>query len=361
MATTDDLNYVRNRLDVPLPSPAFDLDPLRSSDVVETVNNVLTAYREQQRRAIEGQVVGESDPRRVYATADELRERRATTRLFLAAQVGIAGMAIGGLVGLAALAGSLEAPIALATWVALTGLAGSFLVYRQAINERKHSPEGIALLQDWYQYDLGRRQVEGSVAVAKAYADAVRLDAEGRVEGYRANRAALAGELATPPALPSPRRRPVRFEPPNWEDDQGPKPVFEQDPTVTPPSPAPLTTVSEPRRPRPDALQVELARWVKTLFAISEDGEFINVTAGGAIKGGTPWAARSPLPDAQKKKALALFGLLDPPLVYREEGNGARWRLNLADYPTSSVAVKALAAAWGANQDDRPTDRTDRP
>lgn len=123
---------------------------------------MISGYFDQQRAALAA--VQEDTSRGGYlSNADQVAERRKTSRLYLSFYVIVVALVAGGLVLLAHGAGYIDAGGSFATWLALTGGVALLLGWRRHGDEFAHSPEGIARhLADWHgsvaQYEAETRR-----------------------------------------------------------------------------------------------------------------------------------------------------------------------------------------------------------
>lgn len=314
-------------------------DLVRRADVVHTVDRMISGYFDQQRAALAA--VQEDTSRGGYlSNADQVAERRKTSRLYLSFYVIVVALVAGGLVLLAHGAGYIDAGGSFATWLALTGGVALLLGWRRHGDEFAHSPEGIARhLADWHgsvaQYEAETRrksirweyQAEATRQQAQAEAAAeARRQAELRIVEIEARRRAAEAQREALNRNPHEGRFNVVIQ-------------AETPPTV---QEAPGGAIDEAGEPfdlaeaqNGAAWPAALMQWVASLY---EDG----ATAGnGVIKGQTPWAARSPWVDADKTNARRVCCELRPKLI--EPSAGGRWRLRIEQFESPDLALQLLS------------------
>lgn len=291
-------------------------DIIRRQDVVDQVGRIIDVYQDQQRAAL-ATVQHDATRDGYLSTADQVAERRKTSRLYLLTYAGVSALTMAGLVILAALAGALDTPASVAVWLTGTGVVTLVLAWVRHGDEFKHSPEGIArhvvdAHWDLSSYEAETRRLslqweyhaerERQQAAVQAAADA-RQQAAMRLEEIEARR----------------RFNEARFQP-----------------TMTPD----VSQLSEPvddagDEPMPTTWQRDLLAWVGELYA--GDG----MTTDGIVRIRAPWSARSSWHDADAAKAKELCTAGRPRFLLASSGN--QWRVNLELFPTAEVAVQYLS------------------
>ena len=306
------VNYVDAEPGVAMPRA----DIIRRGDVVDQVGRLIDVYQEQQRAAL-ATVQADATRGGYLSDANQVAERRKTSRLYLLTYAGVSALTMAGLVILAALAGALNTPASIAVWLTGTGIVTLVLAWVRHGNEFEHSPEGIArhvvnahwdlssyeaetrrLSLQWeYRAELRRQQ-----AAAQAAADA-RAQAADRVREIEARRQMQAERFATQQAE-------------TWNVYQ---PIVMAD--------------AEPDAGAVTSWHDDLVAWVGELFAT--DG----MTAAGVIKGRVPWSQRSEWAPADKEAARRVCCSLRPALIVQAEGGRWRWKLELADSAETALRI----------------------
>ena len=306
------VNYVDAEPGVAMPRA----DIIRRGDVVDQVGRLIDVYQEQQRAAL-ATVQADATRGGYLSTADQVRERRRTSGMYLAFYVLIVGMVSGGLVLLAYGAGYVGAGGAFAAWLTMTGGLALGLGWQRHGDELRLTPEDIAhhvidahenlalhesetrrLSLQWeYRAELRRQQ-----AAAQAAADA-RAQAADRVREIEARRQMQAERFATQQAE-------------TWNVYQ---PIVMAD--------------AEPDAGAVTSWHDDLVAWVGELFAT--DG----MTAAGVIKGRVPWSQRSEWAPADKEAARRVCCSLRPALIVQAEGGRWRWKLELADSTETALRI----------------------
>lgn len=286
-------------------------DIIRRGDVVDQVGRLIDVYQEQQRAAL-ATVQADATRGGYLSTADQVAERRKTSRLYLLTYAGVSALTMAGLVILAALAGALNTPASIAVWLTGTGIVTLVLAWVRHGNEFEHSPEGIArhvvnahwdlssyeaetrrLSLQWeYRAELRRQQ-----AAAQAAADA-RAQAADRVREIEARRAMQSERMMQ-----------------QAETDNN------------------YMAIAEPDAVAVTSWHDDLLTWVGELFAT--DG----MTATGVIKGRVPWSQRSEWSPADKEAARRVCCSLRPALIVQAEGGRWRWKLELADSAETALRI----------------------
>jgi len=304
----------------PVATPRAEL--LRREDIMRTVEGVLDTYNTQQRaviQSLQGETVG---GRGFLSDADQVRERRKTSALYLAAYGAVAAMTIGGLAYLATLAG-VNGAVAFAGWMTGTGGLTLYLAWRRHGDEFAHSPEGIA-----------RLVVEAHWALSEYEAETRRLALrwEHQAEARRQRAAEQAAEHGRQLAALrveelNARRRAIEAQRASRQEAlQAPFVAHEVQPIE-----------SAEEAPQGAATwQAELLNWVANLYAPGA------TTKEGIIKGRVPWAARSPWVESDKAAAKRVCCELRPKLIVPSDGG--RWRLRVEAFPDAEQALRLLSA-----------------
>ena len=306
------VNYVDAEPGVAMPRA----DIIRRGDVVDQVGRLIDVYQEQQRAAL-ATVQADATRGGYLSDANQVAERRKTSRLYLLTYAGVSALTMAGLVILAALAGALNTPASIAVWLTGTGIVTLVLAWVRHGNEFEHSPEGIARHVVNAHWDLSSYEAETrrlslqweyaaeqrrQQAAAQAATDA-RQQAADRVREIEARRQMQAERFATQQAE-------------TWNVYQ---PIVMAD--------------AEPDAGAVTSWHDDLVAWVGELFAT--DG----MTAAGVIKGRVPWPQRSEWAPADKEAARRVCCSLRPALIVQADGGRWRWKLELADSAETALRI----------------------
>jgi hypothetical protein len=304
----------------PVATPRAEL--LRREDIMRTVEGVIDTYNTQQRAVIQS-LQGETVSGRGFLSdADQVRERRKTSALYLATYGTVAGITIAGLAYLATLAG-LSGAVALAGWMAGTGGLTLYLAWRRHGDEFAHSPEGIA-----------RQLVDAHWSLSEYEAETRRLALrwEHQAEARRQRAAEQAAEHGRQLAA-------LRVEELNARQ----RAIEAQRSGAIEPLQAPKThhevqsIESATETPQGAATwQQALLEWVAGLYVPGA------ITEEGVIKCRVPWAARSPWVESDKAAAKRACCELRPKLIVPSDGG--RWRLRVEAFPDAEQALRLLSA-----------------
>ena len=320
---------------VTIEPPRADL--VRRQDVVNVVDRLVDGYMTQQ-GALLDQVRQESTGNGYLSGADQVRERRRTSGMYLTAYGMVSGLTMGGLACLGTLAG-MEGAAALAGWMFGTGALTMALTWLRHGDEFKHSPEGIARhLLDWH----------GSIAEYESETRRLSIqwehDAEQRRQGAQERASADGRALAQlrVDELAERRRnieaqteRRMYAEPAQTlQDGTGRTEAALQVQSVDDDAETP-TTGAPPDSDGP-AWQAALIAWVAGLY--STPGA---VTDGGVIRQQSPWAARSSWTEADKREAQRVCVSMRPALI--EQVEGGRWRLRREMFADADQAMYILS------------------
>jgi hypothetical protein len=306
-------------------------DLIRRADVVQTVDRMIDGYMTQQRTLLD-QVQGETTHNGFLSGADQVRERRKTSGMYLTTYGMVSGLTMGGLAYLGALAG-VEGAAALAVWMFGTGALTMLLAWARHGDEFKHSPEGIARhLLDWHgsiaEYESETRRLSlqwehaaeerRQAAQERAAADGRAL-AELRVKELDARRRTIEAQ----------RAQMYAESPQTLQDGAGRTEAALQVSAIENDDATPTGGAVG------DGWQGALVQWVASLYDAGA------ITEGGIIKGRVPWAARSPWVDADKAEAKRVCTLARPALI--EQADGGRWRLRIEAFSTVDQALAVLS------------------
>jgi len=314
---------------VTIEPPRADL--IRRQDVVQTVDRMIDGYMTQQRGLLD-QVQGETTHAGFLSGADQVAERRRTSRLYLGYYLAVTATVSGGLVLLAHGAGFVDAGGSFATWLALTGGLAALIGYRRHGDELALTPESIALrVVDAHEnvalYESETRRLsirwehdaeERRQAAQEKAAEHGRQLAQLRIEELDARRRNIEAQRAQMYAEPAQTaidglgRTEAALQVSAFENDD-----------ATPTGGA-----------VGDGWQAALVTWVASLYDAGA------ITEGGIIKGRVPWAARSPWVETDKADARRVCTLARPALI--EPTDGGRWRLRVEVFTDADQALYIL-------------------
>ena len=304
---------------------------IKRGDVVNVVERMIDGYMTQQRGLLD-QVQGETTHSGFLSGADQVRERRKTSGMYLTAYGVVSGLTMGGLTYLGTLAG-MDGATALAGWMFGTGALTMLLTWVRHGDEFKHSPEGIARhLLDWHgsiaEYESETRRLsirwehdaeERRQAAQEKAAEHGRQLAQLRIEELDARRRTIEAQRAQMYAEPAQTaidglgRTTAALQVQSIDD----APTDDSSGAVG------------------DGWQGALVQWVASLYDAGA------VTDAGVIRGRVPWAARSPWVDQDKADAKRVCTLARPALI--EQADGGRWRLRVEVFTDVDQALQVLS------------------
>lgn len=329
------VNFVAAEPSITIEPPRADL--IRRQDIVEVTGKMIDGYMTQQ-GALLDQVQGETTHSGFLSGADQVRERRKTSGMYLGYYLAVTATVSGGLVLLAHGAGFVDAGGSFATWLALTGGLAALIGYRRHGDEFKHSPEGIARhLLDWhgeiasYESETRRLSIEW-----EHEAERRRQEAQERAAEHGRQLAQLrVAELDA-------RRRTIEAQTErraftDWRTDTVQTAIdgagrAETGLQVQSIDDAPTDDSSGAVG---DSWQAALVTWVASLY---DPG---NVTDGGIIRQRAPWAARSPWLESDKAEARRVCVTMRPALI--EPAAGGQWRLRREIFTDADQALQILS------------------
>ena len=317
-------------------------DLVRRQDVVQVVDRMIDGYMTQQ-GALLDQVQGETTRSGFLSGADQVRERRRTSGMYLSYYVGVTGLVAGGLVLLAHGAGYLDAGGSFATWLAITGGLALWLGYRRHGDEFKHSPEGIArhvIDAHWdvasYESETRRKAIEWEhdaearrQAAQERAAEHGRQLAQLRVDELAERRKAIEAQTERR-AFTDWRTEPVQ----TLQDGAGQAQTALQVQSVDDDREAPTTGATGDTGGA--GWQAALLQWVAGLY--STPGA---LTDDGIIRQRAPWAARSSWLEGDKAQAKRVCCTLRPALI--EPAAGGQWRLRREMFTDADQALQILS------------------
>lgn len=314
----------------PQPVQPQRTDIVKRQDIIDQFGRIVDVYQEQQRNLLG--TVQQSNASGLFSSAEQVAERRRTSRMYLLFYGSVSGAAMAGLMIFAWRNGWSDGPGAFAFWLVGTALVTGLLAWRRHGQELQLVPEAILRhIVDWYgwiaEYEAHTRrkamrwefEADERRAAAAAEANAhARSMAQLRIAEMETTRRTWQ-ERATYDMPVAPAAEIAASAPPAAQDDAAPRP-----------SPlAPETT-----------WQAVLLAFFAALYDRDSAG-WLNMTDRGVITTQVPWSARAPLPDADKQRMLDVAARQRPAIV--EQGNGGRWRLKLELFSTADDTVRVLS------------------
>lgn len=313
-----------------------DVEPVETSlirreDVIDGFGRLVDIYGEQQRQGIEARrvVAGEivdSSPVRL-SSAEELKQRRWTSLMYLVAQVIVIAIAVAGAVLVAA-----PEDVRLPAWLLATGFGAAVVIWLQHRKEQQLSPEGLQSLRDWYGFQIDQVEAQSRRVLVQAQADVYRLYGQADLEARQAQRQALDLEGRRLESQLS-RRDEARRQ--RWEDI-----VEETVETVAPTVEETVFSTVGTFAPTLGTVDPTLAVVLKTVVDLYDQVD----PGNPLIKSALPWSARSTAMSPEAKgRVVEAMSRLDPPLIELKNG---RYYLNVAHYSGPKRASRVLSMAW---------------
>lgn len=317
---------------------------LRREDIIEGFGDLVSVYKDQQRRSLDGQVVvgdyfdrGASSSAPLLSTADELAERRKTSVFYIFAQVIVIALGMAGAVMVVA-----PEDARLPFWLLATGLGAATVIAYQHHREQNLSPEALQAQRDRHDFWIAESDLESRKILIEAQADVYRTYANADLEARQAQRQALDLEAKRIDASMKRRDEDRRRR---WEDIAGagaPATVLETvEPTVETVGETVFSTETtvETVGETVESVDPTLTLVLKTVVGFYDQVNPQNPL----IKSAIPWSARSTAmsPDA-KAKVNDVLSRLDPPLIELRNG---RYYLNVGAYGPRRAA-RVLTVAW---------------
>ena len=309
----------------PAPQPAPRTDIIRRQDVIDGVGRLVDVYQEQQ-QAMLG-TVQQAAHSGSFSTAEQVRERRYTSGMYLVFYALVVAMAMFGLTLIAWRNGLVDGYAGFAAWLVGTGAFALWLAWVRHGQEMEQTPEAVARhIVDWH----------GSVAEYDARTRRKALQWEFEAEERR--QAAADADNAHARQMAQLRIAEMESRQRMQADRQ----------TLDAPRPAPIdppAITQHDDAPRPSPLapettwQAVLLTFVASLYERESTG-WRNITERGIITAQVPWSARATLPAADKQRMLDVMRQR-PAIV--EQGDGGRWRLRVELFSTVDGTVGLLS------------------
>ena len=305
------------------PTPRTDI--IRRQDIIDGVGRLVDVYQEQQ-QAMLG-TVQQAAHSGSFSTAEQVRERRYTSGMYLVFYALVVAMAMFGLTLIAWRNGLVDGYAGFAAWLVGTGAFALWLAWVRHGQEMEQTPEAVARhIVDWH----------GSVAEYDARTRRKALQWEFEAEERR--QAAADADNAHARQMAQLRIAEMESRQRMQADRQ----------TLDAPRPAPLdppAITQHDDAPRPSPLapettwQAVLLTFVASLYERESTG-WRNITERGIITAQVPWSARATLPAADKQRMLDVMRQR-PAIV--EQGDGGRWRLRVELFSTVDGTVGLLS------------------
>ena len=331
-------NYVSAGPEV-MRAPRSDL--VRRQDVIDQVAGLVDIYRQQQATALEA-VHADATRNGYLSTAEQVRERRKLTRLYLLTYASVSALTVGGLAYLAMLAG-VDGALSVAGWMAGTGALTLVLTWIRHGDEFRHSPEGIArhvVDAHWslseYEAETRRKAIawehhaeaRRQMAATQSAADA-RQATLLRMQELEARRKAVEGQRLSDTPL---------CEGCHSVGHQAP---IEGTPAASAAAPVSCdlsTNIDDHSAASAATVDTDwrtfLIIWISSLYEPGATNE------GGVIKGRVPWAQRSNWPALEKAAAQRACCRQRPALIVAADGG--RWRLRKELFNDAEQALHIL-------------------
>ena len=305
------------------PTPRTDI--IRRQDIIDGVGRLVDVYQEQQ-QAMLG-TVQQAAHSGSFSTAEQVRERRYTSGMYLVFYALVVAMAMFGLTLIAWRNGLVDGYAGFAAWLVGTGAFALWLAWVRHGQEMEQTPEAVARhIVDWH----------GSVAEYDARTRRKALQWEFEAEERR--QAAADADNAHARQMAQLRIAEMESRQRMQADRQ----------TLDAPRPAPIdppAITQHDDAPRPSPLapettwQAVLLAFVASLYERESTG-WRNITERGIITAQVPWSARATLPAADKQRMLDVMRQR-PAIV--EQGDGGRWRLRVELFSTVDGTVGLLS------------------
>ena len=313
------------------PTPRTDI--IRRQDIIDGVGRLVDVYQEQQ-QAMLG-TVQQAAHSGSFSTAEQVRERRYTSGMYLVFYALVVAMAMFGLTLIAWRNGLVDGYAGFAAWLVGTGAFALWLAWVRHGQEMEQTPEAVARhIVDWH----------GSVAEYDARTRRKALQWEFEAEERR--QAAADADNAHARQMAQLRIAEMESRQRMQADRQ----------TLDAPRPAPLDPAAEIAASAPPApptappavhstddsaptWQAVLLAFVASLYERESTG-WRNITERGIITAQVPWSARATLPAADKQRMLDVMRQR-PAIV--EQGDGGRWRLRVELFSTVDGTVGLLS------------------
>ena len=305
------------------PTPRTDI--IRRQDIIDGVGRLVDVYQEQQ-QAMLG-TVQQAAHSGSFSTAEQVRERRYTSGMYLVFYALVVAMAMFGLTLIAWRNGLVDGYAGFAAWLVGTGAFALWLAWVRHGQEMQQTPEAVARhIVDWH----------GSVAEYDARTRRKALQWEFEAEERR--QAAADADNAHARQMAQLRIAEMESRQRMQADRQ----------TLDAPRPAPIdppAITQHDDAPRPSPLapettwQAVLLTFVASLYERESTG-WRNITERGIITPQVPWSARATLPAADKQRMLDVMRQR-PAIV--EQGDGGRWRLRVELFSTVDGTVGLLS------------------
>ncbi len=313
----------------PQPVQPQRTDIVKRQDIIDQFGRIVDVYQEQQRNLLG--TVQQSNASGLFSSAEQVAERRRTSRMYLLFYGSVSGAAMAGLMIFAWRNGWSDGPGAFAAWLVGTALVTGLLAWRRHGQELQLVPEAILRhIVDWY----------GWIAEYEAHTRRKAMRWEFEADERRAAAAAEANAHAR--SMAQLRIAEMETTSRTWQDratyDTPVAPAAEM-PASAPPAVPPAPPANISTDDSAPTWQAVLLAFFAALYDRDSAG-WLNITERGIITTQVPWSARAPLPAADKQRMLEIVRHR-PAIV--EQGDGGRWRLKLELFSTAGDTVRVLS------------------
>lgn len=307
----------------PAPQPAPRTDIIRRQDIIDGVGRLVDVYQEQQ-QAMLG-TVQQAAHSGSFSTAEQVRERRYTSGMYLVFYALVVAMAMFGLTLIAWRNGLVDGYAGFAAWLVGTGAFALWLAWVRHGQEMEQTPEAVARhIIDWH----------GSVAEYDARTRRKALQWEFEAEERR--QAAADADNAHARQMAQLRISEMEERRRSYDTPLAPVAEIVASAPPAPPTAPPADHSIDDSAP---TWQAVLLTFVASLYERESTG-WRNITERGIITPQVPWSARAALPAADKQRMLDVMRQR-PAIV--EQGDGGRWRLRVELFSTVDGTVGLLS------------------
>lgn len=299
----------------PVAPPRADI--IRRQDIVDQLGRMVDVYQEQQ-QAMLGTVTHGAH-HGVFSTADQVRERRWTSAMYLFFYGFVAGVVMFGLTTIAYRFDVVDSYSAFAIWMVGTGSFALWLAWIRHGQELEQTPEAVARhIVDWH----------GSVAQYDAETRRISLELEYAAEQSRQQQSAQAAADARAQAADRMREIELRRD---WQQAQLSRQYAVETPAITNQLSQPVA-VDEPTVDQAATWQRDLLQWVGDIFSQGR------INDAGTILAMVPWSQRSAWTEPDKAHARRILCEIRPALVVHD-GNRWRWRVDLVGTAEQAIDI----------------------
>lgn len=307
----------------PQPVQPQRTDIIRRQNVIDGVARLVDVYQDQQ-NAMLGHVQQDAQSGS-FSTAEQVRERRYTSGMYLVFYGIVVAMAMLGLTLIAWRNELVDGFASFAFWLVGTGSFALWLAWVRHGQEMQQTPESVARhIIDWH----------GSVAEYDAETRRLALRWEHDADERRAAEAAEANAHARDMAqlriaeMESRRR--------SYDVPVAPAAEIAAIPAPAVPESTPAENLADDTAP---TWQAVLLAFFAALYDRDSAG-WLNMTDRGVISVQVPWSARAKISQADKQRMIDV--VRSRPAVV-EQIDGGRWRLRVELFTTAEGTVDLLS------------------